>query len=156
MEVVLSILSVVGILSIATIFGKAVSKVHLPSILGTLIAGMHFGPHMVGLVKQTTIDSTAYTVFIKILEGFAGVMIGSEIIFSDLKKYGTKTLVITAFQSLGTFALVSACFAIVFAIMDIPLYMALIFGGIALATAPKRKRSIRRKGTRSKAHTLSP
>ena len=108
MEVFLSILSVVGILSIATIFGKAVSKVHLPSILGMLIAGMLFGPHMVGSVKQTTIDSTAYTVFIKILEGFAGVMIGSEIIFSDLKKYGTKTLVITAFQSLGTFALVSA------------------------------------------------
>ena len=45
-------------------------------------------------------------------------------------------------QSLGTFFLVSLVFGIVFYFSDIPLYLALIFGGIALATAPAPALSI--------------
>ena len=42
----------------------------------------------------------------------------------------------TLAQSLGTFALVTLVFGIVFYFSGIPLYLAFIFGGIALATAP--------------------
>lgn len=47
---------------------------------------MIFGPCLVNLVTNDLINSTYYKVFIKIVEGFKGVMIGSKIIFSDIKK----------------------------------------------------------------------
>src|SRR5699024_5888289 len=48
----------------------------------------------------------------------------------------------TLTQSLGTFLIVSLTFGIVFWITDIPLYLAFLFGGIALATAPAPALSI--------------
>lgn len=42
----------------------------------------------------------------------------------------------TLTQSLGTFFVVTLVFGIAFYAMDIPVYLAFIFGGIALATAP--------------------
>lgn len=48
----------------------------------------------------------------------------------------------TLAQSLGTFALVTLVFGIVFYFSGIPLYLAFIFGGIALATAPAPALSI--------------
>ncbi|HBE85750.1 MAG TPA: potassium transporter, partial [Lachnoclostridium sp.] len=45
-------------------------------------------------------------------------------------------------KSLGTFLLVSAVFTIIFAVSGIPIYLAFIFGGIALATAPAPALSI--------------
>jgi NhaP-type Na+/H+ or K+/H+ antiporter len=51
-------------------------------------------------------------------------------------------LITTLTQSLGTFAVVSAVFCITFAIRGIPIYLAFLFGGIALATAPAPALSI--------------
>ena len=45
-------------------------------------------------------------------------------------------------QSIGTFLFVSAVFAVVFLIAEIPVYLAFVFGGIALATAPAPALSI--------------
>lgn len=53
-----------------------------------------------------------------------------------IKKSGESIIVTTLTQSLGTFILVSLVFGIVFYFSEIPIYLALIFGGIALATAP--------------------
>ena len=45
-------------------------------------------------------------------------------------------------QSIGTFLFVTVAFMVVFLITDIPIYLAFIFGGIALATAPAPALSI--------------
>lgn len=137
-----SVLKLVAVLCTAAAFGRFVSKIRLPSILGWLIAGMVFGPYLAGVVDQSVVDGTAYKIFVKFSECFAGVMIGREIVFKKLKAYGKQVAIITVFQSLGTFALVTAVFAVVFAIAKIPLYLAFIFGGIALATAPAPALSI--------------
>ncbi len=42
----------------------------------------------------------------------------------------------------NTFLVVSLCFGVIFYLMNIPLYLALLFGGIALATAPAPALSI--------------
>ena len=141
-EVVIDIMSWLGILAIAYTFGKIISLVKLPSILGWLIAGMVFGPYMVGLVSSITINETWYLVIEKTAECLAGVMIGSEMIVSKLRKYGKSIIVTTLFQSIGTFFVVSVVFLCVFAITKTPLYLAPIFGGIALATAPAPALSI--------------
>lgn len=74
-------------------------------------------------------------------------MIGSEIVFSDLKKYGAKTVVVTLFQSLGTFLLVSVAFLVVFSLQKIPFYLAFIIAVILAKIALTKAGEIEGKRT---------
>ena len=127
---------------LAFFIGKLVSKLKLPSILGWLVAGMILGPHALKLMPQTLMDGSGYQAIVHVLECAVGLMIGTELVWSRMKKYGKALIITTLTQSLGTFVLVSAVFAIVFAVSGIPIYLAFIFGGIALATAPAPALSI--------------
>ena len=119
--ILLDVLCWIAVLIIAFFAGKVVSRLKLPAILGWLIAGMLLGPNAVGLLHQELLSASGYK------------------------------LVITCMQSLGTFALVSLAFGIVFLCAGIPVYLAFIFGGIALATAPAPALSIV-----SEFHTRGP
>ena len=121
---------------LAFMAGKLISKFKLPSILGWLIAGMVLGPHALSLMDHQILDAQWYQTIVHILECAVGLMIGTELVWSKIKRSG-KAIVITTFtQSIGTFLFVSLVFGIVFYLQDIPLYLAFLFGGIALATAP--------------------
>ena len=63
-------------------------------------------------------------------------MIGTELVWNKIKSSGRAIIITTLTQSLGTFLVVSLVFSAVFYICNIPIYLAFIFGGIALATAP--------------------
>ncbi|MEG0328495.1 MAG: cation:proton antiporter [Erysipelothrix sp.] len=126
----------------AVALGKLVAKLGLPEILGWLIAGMIVGPHALGIVNDSVMKVKSYHIMIAFLESFVGVMIGSELIISKLKASGKAVIVTTVIQSLVTFVVVSAAFAVVFKIMGIPLYVAVVMGSIALATAPAPALSI--------------
>lgn len=95
-----------------------------------------FGPYLGGLVSTDFINNSFYKIFINVFQAFAGVMIGVEMNFKKLKKSGKKIVVTTLFQSLGIFFVVSVFFLVTLAISGKPMYLAFIFGGIALATAP--------------------
>ena len=139
---VTGLLRIFAIICAAFVCGKLVSKLKLPSILGWLIAGIVFDPYLAQVVTPDIMNSTWYKVMIKVLECFAGVMIGREIIFKKIAKSGKQIVGITFIQSIGTFLFVSAVFLIVFLLADMPVYPAFIFGGIALATAPAPALSI--------------
>ena len=136
------ILRVFAIICVALITGKLISKLKLPAILGWLIAGIVFGPYLVQIVSFEITETLAYKIFIKIFECFAGVMIGREIIFKKIAGSGKQIIGITIIQSIGTFLFVSLAFAVTFLIVGIPVYLSLVFGGIALATAPAPSLSI--------------
>lgn len=127
---------------IAFLVGKLVSKIKLPAILGWLLTGMILGPHAVGLINQSVLDAQWYHIIVNILECAVGLLIGTELVFQKIKKTGKQILITTLTQSLGTFFAVTLVFGIVFYVMDVPLYLAVIFGGIALATAPAPALSI--------------
>lgn len=80
-----------------------------------------------------------------------GLMLGTELVWKKIKRYGKALIVTTLMQSLGTFVLVSFMFGIVFSCTGIPIYLAFVFGGIALATAPAPALSIV-----SEFHTKGP
>lgn len=136
------ILRVFAIICVALITGKLISKLKLPAIPGWLIAGIVFGPYLVQIVSFEITETLAYKIFIKIFECFAGVMIGREIIFKKIAGSGKQIIGITIIQSIGTFLFVSLAFAVTFLIVGIPVYLSLVFGGIALATAPAPALSI--------------
>ncbi|MDD7353474.1 MAG: cation:proton antiporter [Peptoniphilaceae bacterium] len=127
---------------IAFLVGKLVSKLKLPSILGWLIAGMFLGPHALSLMNQTLLDAQWYQTMNHILECGVGLMIGTELVWDKIKESGKAIVITTLTQSLGTFLIVSLVFSIVFYKANIPIYLAFIFGGIALATAPAPALSI--------------
>lgn len=122
--------------------GKLVSKVKLPAILGWLIAGMLLGPYALRLIPQELLDTSWYQSIIHILECAVGLMIGTELVWKRIKQFGKALIITTLTQSLGTFALVTAVFAVIFTYSGIPIYLAFFFGAIALATAPAPALSI--------------
>ena len=127
---------------IAFLVGKLVAKLKLPSILGWLIAGMVLGPHALALMNDALLDAVWYESVLHILECGVGMMIGTELVWRKIKKSGRSIVITTLTQSLGTFLMVSLVFGVVFWISDVPVYLAFVFGGIALATAPAPALSI--------------
>lgn len=142
MDIVVDILRLAASIAIAFISGKLISKLKLPSILGWLIAGMIIGPHALGLLGNSILDSQWFDVVESLFECTCGLMIGTELIWKKMKKSGPQILVTTITESLGTFLVVSLVFAIIFFFTDVPIYLAFMFGGIALATAPAPSLSV--------------
>ena len=125
------------VLATAALFGKLVSKLRMPSILGWLVVGMIFGPHALGLMPQYVLDAEWYKTVIMWMQCAFGLMLGTELVWKKLKNYGKGLIVTTVTQSIGTFLFVTLVFAVVFLFADVPVYLAFIFGGIALATATR-------------------
>ena len=126
----------------ALLAGKLISKLKLPAILGWLIAGMILGPHAAGLLSAHLMESGWYEVTESLLECTVGLMIGTELIWSQMKKTGKQIVVMTVIESLGTFLVVSLVFSLICIFTGLPISLASLFGGIALATAPAPSLSI--------------
>lgn len=138
----MALIRLLATVGIAFLAGKAVARIKLPSILGWLITGMALGPHALALVNQEILDAAWYQAVVHVLVCAVGLMIGTELVWSKLKRSGRAILITTLTQSLGTFLLVSLVFGVVFQFCGLPLYLAFLFGGIALATAPAPALSI--------------
>lgn len=130
------------VLALAAFAGKLISKIKLPSILGWLMVGMFLGPHALGLISRTILDTMWYKTIIMWMQCAFGLMLGTELMWNKLKNYGKGLVVTTLTQSLGTFFFVTLVFAVVFFLTEVPVYLAFVFGGIALATAPAPALSI--------------
>ena len=139
---IINILRWIAVLVLAFAAGKLITKIKMPSILGWLIVGMLLGPHAIKLMPQNVLNAGWYKTIIMWMQCAFGVMLGSELIWKKLKSSGKALVITTLTQSLGTFAVVSFAFGIVFVITDVPIYLAFVFGGIALATAPAPALSI--------------
>ena len=142
MEILSEIASLLVAIVIAFTAGKLIAKLRLPSILGWLIAGMAIGPHALNILGNSVLEAEWFGILESIFECTFGLMIGSELIWKQMKKAGSQILVTTITESLGTFFVVSLVFGIIFWFADVPLYLAFMFGGIALATAPAPSLSV--------------
>ena len=140
--IILDIVRLLVAIALAFVAGKLISKLRLPAILGWLIVGMILGPHAVGLLSDDILNAVWFEVIESILECTVGLMIGTELLWNQMKKAGKQIVVTTITESLGTFLVVSIVFGIIFWVTDVPIYLAFMFGGIALATAPAPSLSI--------------
>lgn len=137
-----NIMLLIALLILAILVGKVVSKMKMPAILGWLLTGMIIGPHALNWLNTGIMDSQWYHVICSISEITAGLFIGTELIWKELRKSGKQILTICCTEALGAFISVSLAFGIIFALTDIPVYLGFIFGAIALATAPAPSLSI--------------
>lgn len=71
---------------IAFVFGKLVSKLKHPSILGWLISGMVLGPYALSLMPNEMLKAAWYENIIHVLECAVGLMIGTELVWKRIRK----------------------------------------------------------------------
>lgn len=123
----LGVLIIIGVLG-----GIVAEKVHLPRVTGYILAGILFGPDLIGLIPSDFLKDVG---LLKILTlGFVGFNIGMEVKFNFLKYHGIRILIITLVQALVTFLVV---FLLVYLIAPAhKLTYALILGAIASVTTP--------------------
>ena len=140
--VVLNLLRLLVVVALGFLFGKLASKLRMPAVLGFLIAGMVLGPNAANLLPQEILDAPSYGHLISVLECGMGLMLGTEMVWKRMRSYGMQVVVITLTESLGTFVVVSAAFCTIFYLTGVPVFLGLVFGGIALATAPAPALSI--------------
>ena len=140
--VVLNLLRLLVVVALGFLFGKLASKLRMPAVLGFLIAGMVLGPNAANLLTQEILDAPSYGHLISVLECGMGLMLGTEMVWKRMRSYGMQVVVITLTESLGTFVVVSAAFCTIFYLTGVPVFLGLVFGGIALATAPAPALSI--------------
>ncbi|MBM6989962.1 MAG: cation:proton antiporter [Mobilibacterium timonense] len=145
------ILGWVCVLALGALLGKLISKLRLPAILGWLIAGMIFGPFGLKIMSQDLMDHQFYIVITNWMQVAFGLMLGTELVWRKIREFGRALMATTLTQSLGTFAVVSAAFMIIFRMENVPVFLGLIMGSIALATAPAPALSIVRE-----FHTRGP
>ena len=137
-----NIVRLLVVVALGFLCGKLASKLRVPAVLGFLIAGMALGSNAANLLTQEILDAPAYENLLSVLECGMGLMLGTEMVWKRMRSYGKQVLVITLTESLGTFLVVSAAFCIIFYVTDVPVFLGLIFGGIARATAPAPALSI--------------
>lgn len=137
-----NLVRLLAVVALGFLFGKLASKLKMPAVLGFLIAGMALGPNTANLLTQEILDAPAYERLISVLECGMGLMLGTEMVWKRMRSYGKQVLIITLTESLGTFVVVSAAFCAIFYLTGVPVFLGLIFGGIALATAPAPALSI--------------
>lgn len=91
MELLEELLRLALSILIAFLAGKLIAKVKLPSILGWLIAGMLIGPHALNLLGNSVLDSAWFGVLESLLECIVGLMIGTELIWSQIKRPASRS-----------------------------------------------------------------
>ena len=139
---ILQVVKLLLVMAIAFLMGKLVARIKLPAILGWLITGMILGPHALGVMDNALLNASWYKTLESIMECTVGLMIGTELIWRKMKAAGKQIVVTTLTESIGTFLVVTFVFGVLFWFAGIPLYLAAMFGGIALATAPAPSLSI--------------
>ncbi len=112
------------------IFGQLSEKIKLPAITGYILAGILVGGSGLKLIRHENMEILNF--LSEITLSFIAVIIGGEFSFFKLKLYGSKIIVLTLVQMFLTIILVSLGLIII----GLPLYISILLGAIAAATAP--------------------
>ena len=127
----MDILFFIGIAIVLGFIGGRISnRLKFPAVVGYLIVGLLLGPSVLGIFSYKVIDSVG--IFSDLTLGLVAFMIGSEMRINILKKMGKGILSIILSESFGAFILVTIGVYLV----THKLYLALIFGAMAPASAP--------------------
>ncbi len=126
-----------------SIFGGIISalifrKIKIPQVLGYIAMGIVIGQSGFRLISQIHIDHLVTFNYFAL--GIIGFLVGSEIKFEDMKKYGRQFSLILLGEGILAFLLVGTLVALILfkvtANFPVSLAGGLVFGAIASATDP--------------------
>jgi len=127
----MNILMVVGItIILGFIAGFLFKKISIPEVVGMILIGVFLGESVLGFLSYSFIEKMKPLIDLAL--AFIGLGIGTELKFDLISNLKKSIFIILIFESFGAFALVTLG---VFALTQ-ELHIALIFGAIAISTAP--------------------
>ena len=127
----MDLLFLIGIvLVLGLIGGKIFNKLKLPAVVGYIIIGIFLGPSVFGLFKLDLLDRMG--IITDFALGIIAFIIGNELRWGILKKFGGKIITILFLQAIATFILVA--FGVWLLTHNFAL--SLILGSLGVATAP--------------------
>ncbi len=110
---------------------RGTKKLGLPFVSGYIVCGIVIGPHLLGLIPQSIVDSMGFVSDIAL--AFIAFGVGRFFKKDTLRRTGLAVLLITMLEALLAGALVTAAMAGIF---HLDWNLALLLGAIATATAP--------------------
>ncbi len=110
--------------------GKFSKRLQLPSVVGCIIMGMMMGPSLLNIFTLNTVDRMGLISDLTL--GIVAFSIGNEMRFGVLKRLGMGIIIIIIAETLGAFLAVGLGIYL----LTHKLYLALIFGALAPASAP--------------------
>ena len=133
----MNILLVIGIIILlGTVGGRIFKKLNLPQVTGYIIIGLLLGQTFGGFLSGPILDS--FRPLISLALGVIGFMIGSELNLERFRRYSRSIYTILLVETFLTFFLVAGATVLITG----KLYMGLIFGALASATAPAATYSV--------------
>jgi len=126
-----SILSLGFVVIVGFLIGRLLNKIHLPSVTGYIVAGILIGPYGLRLIHQDVLNASSFVSNIAL--SFIAYSLGKSFTFHQLKKVGKSVLYISIGEVVVSFLLVTLS---LWLFLKLPLYVALVIGAIAPATAP--------------------
>jgi len=121
-----------GIIMLAGILAaKFLRRAKFPMVTAYLLLGILIGPNLLNLIPAEILDASG--IFSNIILGIIAFTLGQIFSSSNLRKLGKPVFFISIGEVMGSWALVTFVFHFVF---KQPLYLSLLFGAIAPATAP--------------------
>jgi len=118
--------------------GGVCRLLHVPQVVGYIIAGLLLGESGWGLIRQEDIGTFQPFNFFAL--GVIGMLVGAELKFESFRKYGKQYLTLLLGEGLTTFVLVgSATFLCLYSLnhdMSVALAGGAVLGAIAAATDP--------------------
>ncbi len=126
-----NILSLIGIAVLLGFGGgKYIERVKSPQVVGFILAGFIFGVSVLNVFDIALIERLDILNYLAL--SFIGFDVGGVLTIKLFKKLGKSIVVITILQTVGTFILVASAIFL----YTKEMHTALIFGGLASATAP--------------------
>jgi len=127
----MDLLFLIGIvLVLGLIGGKILNKLKFPAVVGYLVIGIFLGPSVFGLFKLDLLDRMG--IITDFALGIIAFIIGNELRWGVLKKFGGKVITILFVQAIATFILIT--FGVWLLTHNFAL--SLILGSLGVATAP--------------------
>ncbi|MFH1063190.1 MAG: cation:proton antiporter [Candidatus Omnitrophota bacterium] len=115
---------------LGTFGGKLFQKFKIPQVVGYIVVGVIMGQSVLGILDAKTIEM--FTPLINIALGIIGFRIGAELKAEVFKKYGRSIYMILFGEGILAFIVV----AVLVTLVTKKLYLGLLLGAIASATAP--------------------
>jgi Kef-type K+ transport system membrane component KefB len=112
------------------IAGMICKTINQPQVVGWILAGVFFGSSGIELLDTELLDALEPIIFVVL--SLIGFDIGGELNISMLRRLGKSITIISIFEGVGAFILVTAAVTL----LTGELWIGLIFGGISVATAP--------------------
>ncbi|MFO7760183.1 MAG: cation:proton antiporter [Desulfobia sp.] len=127
----LSPVTAVALLLIAGyLCGRIARFLNLPALIGYLTAGVLLGPSLFDLFPETMLENLRFMTNLSL--GCIAFIIGSELKTSSLRRMGTGIVILIITECLMAFLIVTAAVYLI----SHNLALALLFGGLAPASAP--------------------